>query len=367
MTVLPTLYELISTLNNKPIFCDTTSVIKKNTYTAIDLFAGAGGLALGLEKAGFTIKAVLEIDRYACQTLKSNRSYWNIIRSDIIEVAQSGISKYLDLKSNLDLLSGGYPCQAFSYAGKRMGLEDARGTMFYYYAAILEQLKPKIFLVENVKGLSTHDSSRTLDIMLDIFSDIGYRLQWKILNSNDYNVAQSRERLFIIGIRNDISPLISFAYPKPFSYKPVLNDILKDVPKSDGITYPPYKKYLLSLIPEGGNWRNLSDTIIEEYLGEKYLYPNVSSYSGLLHKLSRNKPCPTLLCSPTSHLIERCHPFENRPFSVREYARIQSFPDDWDFAGSVYQQYKQIGNAVPVELAKAMGLSIINTLNEIHE
>lgn len=355
---------MISHLKNKSGLCDLSKVKPKKIYTAIELFAGAGGLALGLENAGFDIKGVLEVDKYSCETLKINRPNWNVICDNIINIVKVGISKYISLDHELDLLSGGYPCQSFSQIGKRLGLDDVRGTMFYYYALLLNELKPKMFLVENVKGLLTHDYGKTLDVMLNMFFNIGYRIRWKILNANDYNVAQNRERLFIVGIRNDISPINLFEYPKPFAYKPVLNDILQDVPVSACLEYLPYKKYILGLIPEGGNWNSLPDDIIKSYLGEEYLYSR-NKNSGKLRRMSRDKACATILCCPIGNIVERCHPTETRPFSVREYARIQSFPDNWTFSGSVYQQYKQIGNAVPVELAKAMGLAIINVLNEI--
>lgn len=346
-------------------FVDITNVIPKRTYNVVELFAGAGGLALGLEKAGFKEAALVEIDKYACQTLRKNRPNWNVIEEDIIKVAEKGIRSYLSEGIKVDLLSGGYPCQAFSYAGHKMGLNDVRGTMFYYYAKILEELKPKMFLAENVRGLVSHDNGKTLRTMIEVFTSIGYRVTWKVLNAWDYNVAQKRERIVIIGIREDIDNSIVYKYPKPYDYKPVLRDVLKNVPKSDGAKYPPKKARVLELVPPGGYWRDLPDEIAKEYMGSSYY--SGGGRTGMARRISWDEPCLTLTCSPAQKQTERCHPDETRPFTIREYARIQSFPDDWEFVGSMSEQYKQIGNAVPVELARAVGLSIINVLNKIIE
>lgn len=335
-------------------------------FTAVELFAGAGGLALGLEEAGFHSKGLVEIDKYACQTLRKNRPNLNVIEKDIIEVAEQGIRNFVDIPiGELDLLSGGYPCQAFSYAGKKMGLSDARGTMFYYYAQILKQLLPKMFLAENVRGLLNHDDGRTFSLMLKVFSDIGYTVKWKVLRALDYDVAQKRERLVMIGIRNDLVEKYNFGYclPQPYGYELTLGDILKDVPKSDGAKYPESKKKVLDLVPPGGYWRDLPHEIAKDFMGKSYY--SGGGRTGMARRLSWDEPSLTLTCSPAQKQTERCHPDETRPFTVREYARIQSFPDRWEFDCSMNNAYKQIGNAVPVNMAKAIGLSIVNVLNQI--
>lgn len=335
-------------------------------YSAIELFAGAGGLALGLEEAGFHSRGLVELDKYACQTLRKNKPNWNVIEKDIIEVAEQGIRNYVDIPiGELDLLSGGYPCQAFSYAGKKMGLSDTRGTMFYYYAQILKQLLPKMFLAENVRGMVNHDDGRTLALMLKVFSDIGYTVKWKVLRALDYDVAQKRERIVLVGIRNDLVEKYKFGYclPQPYGYELTLGDILKDVPESNGAKYPESKKEVLDLVPAGGYWRDLPDKIAKEYMGKSYY--SGGGRTGMARRLSWDEPSLTLTCSPAQKQTERCHPDETRPFTVREYARIQSFPDSWKFDCSMNNAYKQIGNAVPVNMAKAVGLSIVNVLNQI--
>lgn len=264
-------------------------------------------------------------------------------------------------KYDLDLLSGGAPCQSFSYAGKRLGLEDVRGTMFYHYATFLNKLQPKIFLFENVKGLLSHDKGRTFSTICNVFEEQGYSIQYKILNAWDYNVAQKRERLFIVGIRKDLSNTYVFNFPQKYKYKPVLKDILKDVPNSECAQYSEAKKNIFKLVPPGGYWKDIDENIAKSYM--KSCWDMGGGRTGILRRLSLDEPSLTVLTTPQMKQTDRCHPIEVRPFSIRENARIQSFPDDWIFAGSIVSQYKQIGNAVPVNLAKEIGLEIVKTLN----
>lgn len=358
---IETLKDNIHTIENS--YVDIQTVVAKRPYNSVELFAGAGGLALGLEKAGFQEQALVEIDRYAADTLRKNRPQWNVIEDDIIKVASNGIRNYIPQGIEIDFVSGGYPCQAFSYAGRKLGLEDVRGTMFYYFAQIIGELNPKVFLAENVKGLTSHENGQTLQTMIDIYEDLGYTVTTNIIKAVDYNVAQKRERVIIVGVRNDID--IEYKLPKPYDYKPVLKDVLKDVPPSIGEKYPEKKRRVLEKVPPGGYWRDLPEEIAREYMGKSYY--SGGGRTGMARRISWDEQCLTLTCSPAQKQTERCHPDETRPFTVREYARIQSFPDDWRFVGSMGQQYKQIGNAVPVELAKAVGLSIIDLLNKAED
>ena len=198
--------------------------------TSIELFAGAGGLALGLEQAGFEHLGLVEFNKYAADTLIANRPQWKVLCEDIAQVAERDLEQEFGIvKYELDLLSGGAPCQSFSYAGKRLGLQDVRGTMFYHYATFLHKLQPKMFLFENVRGLLTHDGGRTFKTILDIFEDEGYTTVHKVLNAWNYGVPQKRERLITIGIRNDLAKQCHFAFPKEHEYKPVVRDIQLDV------------------------------------------------------------------------------------------------------------------------------------------
>ncbi|WP_368901806.1 DNA (cytosine-5-)-methyltransferase [Oceanobacillus oncorhynchi] len=348
-------------------FVEVRGTKANKKYTVLELFAGAGGLGLGLEYAGFDTIGNIEIDKHACQTLRRNRPNWNVIEEDIEKVTERGLENYIDIPpvGELDLLSGGYPCQSFSYAGKKGGLQDARGTMFFHYAKILEKLKPKMFLAENVKGLVNHDGGNTLKTMLDVFSDIGYQVKWKVLRALDYDVAQKRERIVIIGIRDDLvhKENLEYLFPKPYGYELTLKDILKDVPESEGVKYPESKRKVLELVPAGGYWRDLPEDIAKDYMGKSYF--SGGGRTGMARRLSWDEPSLTLTCSPAQKQTERCHPDDTRPFTVREYARIQSFPDNWKFECSTGNAYKQIGNAVPVNMAKAIGLSIVKVLNRL--
>ncbi|UWD34478.1 DNA cytosine methyltransferase [Mesomycoplasma molare] len=328
---------------------------------SIELFAGAGGMALGLEKAGFNHVALIEIDKYAAKTLRINRKNWNVLEEDIEKVADRNLEKEFNVKKyELDLISGGAPCQSFSYAGKKLGLEDVRGTMFYHYAKFLNKLQPKMFLFENVKGLLSHDEGKTFKTILNIFKEQGYYTQFKVLNAVNYGVAQKRERLIVIGIREDLKNNIKFEFPKEYAYKLNLRDILINVPNSEGAKYSKYKEKLFELVPPGGYWKDIPENQAKEYM--KSCWYMGGGRTGILRKLSLDEPSLTILTTPQMKQTDRCHPFENRPFTIRESARIQSFPDDWEFFGSMANKYKQIGNAVPCNLAYAIGSEIFKSL-----
>ena len=333
-------------------------------FKTIELFAGAGGLALGLEKAGFDTIGLIEFDKAAAETLKRNRPEWNVICDDIANISSLDLEHYFDIaKGDLDLLSGGAPCQSFSYAGKRLGLEDARGTLFYHYAVFLQKLQPKVFLFENVRGLLNHDHGRTYQTILDIFSAEGYTVQTEVLNAWDYGVAQKRERIIMTGIRNDLVESLQIDPPQPHEYKPVLRDILNDVPQSDGTQYSEHKRKIFELVPPGGYWRDIPEDIAKGYM--KSCWDMGGGRTGILRRLSMDEPSLTVLTSPSQKQTDRCHPLEARPFTVRENARCQCFPDEWIFSGSVGQQYKQVGNAVPVNLAYEIAKKIYEGLEQM--
>ena len=337
---------------------------EKTIYSSIELFAGAGGLALGVEMAGFDTIGLVEFDRDAANTLKLNRPNWRVIHDDIANISSLNLEEYFGIKKgDLDLLSGGAPCQAFSYAGKRLGLEDARGTLFYHYAIFLQKLQPKMFLFENVRGLLTHDKGKTYQTMIDIFEQAGYTIQKEVLNAWDYGNAQKRERLITIGIRKDLVDKIKYEFPKPHDYKPVLRDVLLDCPEGPGVPYGEKKRKIFELVPAGGYWRDIDPEIAKEYM--KSCWEMEGGRTGILRRMSLDEPSLTVLTSPSQKQTERCHPLEARPFTVRENARCQSFPDDWQFCGNVSSQYKQVGNAVPVNLAYDIAKEIYRALEKI--
>ena len=349
--------EIAAMLNTK--WEEEANVTPTHTYTSVELFAGAGGLALGMDKAGFKHLLLNEFDHSACETLRANRSQWNIIEGDIHEI------DFTPYYGKIDFLSGGFPCQAFSYAGKRLGFEETRGTLFFELARAVKEIQPKVFMCENVRGLFEHDNGRTLQTIKDVIAELGYTLiEPRVLRALQYNVPQKRERLILIAIRNDIAPFVEFEWPDVCPSIRTLRDAFfagdlydTDVPFSEGQTYPESKYKVMQLVPEGGDWRNLPEEVARAYM--KGSYNLGGGKTGMARRLSMDEPSLTLTCAPAQKQTERCHPTETRPLTVREYARIQTFPDDWQFCGNLTAQYKQIGNAVPVNLAWAIGRSLI--------
>lgn len=342
---------------------ENMAIEPKKDFTLVELFAGAGGLALGLEQAGFKSILLNEKDKYACQTLRKNRPQWNVIEDDITNV------DFSHLQGEVDLLTGGFPCQPFSYAGKQLGFEDLRGTLVFEMARAIKEIQPKVFLAENVKGLTENDGGRTLETIINVLKELGYTIvEQNVYKAIFYKVPQKRERLIIIGVRNDLAKKAKFEKPSPYYRLLTVKDALQGgelfenaVPDSLGQAYPKRKAEIMAHVPEGGYWRDLPIELQKEYmLGSFYLG---GGKTGMARRLSWDEPSLTLTCAPAQKQTERCHPSEHRPLTTREYARIQTFPDDWRFEGSATQIYKQIGNAVPVNLALAIGKAIIKMLN----
>ena len=324
--------------------------------TCIDLFAGAGGTALGFSNAGINHVLLNEFDKNAAQALKDNSDAhglnWVIDDRDVHDVE---FSPY-----QAEIMQAGFPCQAFSYAGKSKGFEDTRGTLFFEFARAIHVVQPKIAIGENVRGLERHDGGRTLKTMLAALDDLGYRVNYKILRAQYLDVPQKRERLIIFAVRKDLDCPILF--PKERDYFISLKQALEGCPDSEGQEYPEKRK-VMERVPEGGCWRDLPDDVAREYMGGSYHLSG--GRTGMARRLSWDQPSLTLTCAPAQKQTERCHPSETRPLKVREYARIQTFPDDWSFSGSLANQYKQIGNAVPVNLGYHVGRCVLASLGYI--
>lgn len=341
------------------------TVVPSRDFTSVELFAGGGGLALGMEKTGFKHLMLNEFDHWACQTLRTNRPEWNVVEGDIHAI------DFAPLHGKVDFLSGGFPCQAFSYAGKRLGFEETRGTLFFEMARAVKEIKPKVFMGENVRGLFEHDNGRTLQTIKGVIAELGYTLiEPRVLRAIQYDVPQKRERLILIAIRNDIAPYATFQWPSVSNELRTLRDAFfagslfpTDVPQSEGQCYPAAKAKVMEMVPEGGDWRDLPEAVARDYM--KGSCKLGGGKTGMARRLSMDEPSLTLTCAPAQKQTERCHPYQTRPLTVREYARIQTFPDDWNFRGSLSARYKQIGNAVPVNLAWAVGRSLIRLFNEI--
>lgn len=336
------------TKNNYQILKTT----KKSGLTCIDLFAGAGGTALGMSHAGISHLMLNEIEPNAVKTLKLNKPEWNVVAGDVSNI---DFTKY---RGQVDIIEGGFPCQAFSYAGKKRGFEDTRGTLFYQFARAVEEARPKIAIGENVRGLLKHDDGKTLDTMVRVLQSLGYRVACRIVRAQYLNVPQKRERLLIFAIRNDIKGDIIFPKEKDFTIS--LREAIGDRPVSPGQQYSEWKEHVLSHVPPGGYWRDLPKPLRKEYMKASYFMGG--GKTGMARRLSWDEPSLTLTCNPAQKQTERCHPSDTRPLNVREYARIQTFPDAWQFYGSVSAQYRQIGNAVPVNLGYHIGLAAIAML-----
>ena len=323
-------------------------------FKFVEVCAGAGGLSTGFCEQGFNPLLLNDFDKSCCNTLENNHEDCNIVKDSFTNI------NFLQYK-NVDVLMGGVPCQSFSQAGKRKGLEDDRGNLLVEFIKLIEKITPKVFLIENVKGLITHENGETFQKIKNKINKINkYNLHYKVLNANNYNVPQKRERLFIIGTLKTLNN--TFKFPEPNTYKPVLKDVLLEVPESQGYEYPQSKKEIMELVPPGGCWINLPLNIQKEYM--KNSFNSGGGKRGIARRLSMDEPSLTLTTSPCQKQTERCHPNETRPLNIREYARIQTFPDNYIFSGSIAQQYKQIGNAVPVNLAIEIAKSVKSFLLE---
>ncbi len=346
---------------------DEELTIKPNRpYKLIELFAGGGGLALGMEQAGFESVLLNEMDKHACSTLRHNRPDWNVVEGDISKVDFTKIK-------DVDVLTGGFPCQAFSYAGKSLGFEDTRGTLFFEMARAIKETQPKIFMAENVRALLTHENGRTLETIKNVIDELGYTLivEPKVIKAIFYKVPQKRERLILVGVRKDLVNKAKFAWPSPYKRVMTLTDAFKkgelfesDVMASPGQKYPKRKKEILGMVRQGGYWRDIDDIEVQKEYMQKSFYLG-GGKTGMARRLSMDEPSLTLTTSPAQKQTERCHPLETRPLQSKEYARIQTFPDNWEFQGPLTAVYKQIGNAVPVNMAAALGRSLVRLLNDL--
>lgn len=317
--------------------------------TCIEFCAGCGGMAKGFDMTGY-YKHVLLIDNYkqACETLRINFDK-NIVLEQDINTINFSQKKF----KNLDIALIGSPCQSFSYAGKKRGLDDPRGKILLKFIEFLEICKPKSFLIENVAGLKSYNKGETLNNIIKDIANLGYFVKYEILNAAYYDVPQKRKRLFIFG--NLFSD--SFKFPTKNEKMLTLKHTFDDI-NDNKITakYSENKLKYFKKIPQGGCWIDLPIEDQKKYLGASF--NSGGGKRGILRRLSFAEPSLTLLCSVQQKQTERCHPTEDRPLTIKEYARIQTFPDDYKISGAITHQYKQIGNAVPVNLAKKIAKTI---------
>lgn len=362
-------------------------------YPVISLFSGAMGLDLGLEEAGLDIRVTQDFDPWCYKTATANNK--KCIQGDIRKLlSEDPECKFLLKPSGLlpeevFAIVGGPPCQPFSTAGKRLGINDPRGSLFMDFAQVIQIIKPRFFVMENVKGLlsaaiSPNTKKKTerlteeespgsvFKVIQETFEGLGYRIAYNLLDAVHYGVPQFRERLVIIGSRDheDIFLPCPTHFPlhqdENYRWK-TLKDAIFDVENNPG----PYQSFsaervkFLKLVPMGGNWRNLPLDKVEQAMGGAY--KSGGGKTGFYRRLDYNQPSPTLVTSPVQKATMLCHPTQDRPLSVKEYALIQQFPEDWRIEGSLTDCYRQIGNAVPIGLGRAIGKSLIATANSSSE
>jgi len=356
----------------------------------ISLFSGAMGLDLGIEKAGFEVLLCVENDKYCIETIKKNKPKLEVL-TDITSQSAEEILKAANLKhEETDLVVGGPPCQSFSTAGNRNSIKDPRGNLIYHYMRVIAGIRPRFFVMENVKGLVSaaikHRPLKERSLapleeeeklgsafkrIREDFEELGYKIIWKVLDAVNYGVPQFRERLILIGSREHEDIFIPqpthFMVHQNNAYRwQTLGQAIEELEKNPGVFvgFSPERAKYLEMIPPGKNWRALPEKLIPKAMGGAY--KSGGGKMGFYRRLSYDEPSPTLVTSPTQKGTMLCHPFQTRPLSISEYARIQTFPDTWAFHGKPTQVYKQIGNAVPVGLGVAIGQMLVAVMNGEH-
>lgn len=339
---------------------------------SISLFSGAMGLDLGLEQAGVEIAVGQDIERSCAATMEANgrRSLPGDVRGIPAEklLEASGLRR-----GEPFLICGGPPCQPFSTAGRRMGINDPRGSLFRDYIRMIDAIRPRFFIMENVKGLLSarlrdaggqSAAARVLDIVLEEFQRLGYKTVYGLLDAVNYGVPQFRERFVMIGSRDGEDIFL----PVPTHFHIHQSEMCRWVTLGQAIgdmengpaEYSPFgesRLRFLRMVPEGGNWRSLPPELREEAMGGAYR--SGGGKAGFYRRLSYAQPSPTLVTTPIQKATMMCHPVLDRPLSVEEYARIQQFPPEWRIVGTTADKYRQIGNAVPVGLARAIGEAVM--------
>lgn len=352
---------------------DNTDQSKK----IIDLFCGCGGFSKGFENAGYTVELAIDSWNDAIETFNINHKKRSGVTKNIYDYTNEEIKQFGE-DHNIIGIIGGPPCQGFSMVGKRE-VNDARNTLYLQYVRFVEQIKPEFFILENVKGLLTLEKGYFKEEIINRFSKLGYNVTYKVLRASDYGVPQNRERVFFVGLRKDTFKDKYFVYPLPVKHIVGTKEALSDLPsldnnenetkyktepqndfqklmrknsnyiKNNEITvHTEQTKNIIAMIPDGGNIKSLP----EEYY-------KVRNYGSAFKRMNSKLPSTTIDCGHRNYF----HYKENRIPTVRESARIQSFPDDFEFLGTKTSQYTQVGNAVPVLLAEA----VANSMNKMYE
>jgi DNA (cytosine-5)-methyltransferase 1 len=383
-------------------------------YTVISLFSGAMGLDAGLNATSrFQLLAAIEKERSFCESIRANQAAGLVdqkmilIEADIQTIDPNHVLSSVGLKpGELDLLVGGPPCQSFSTAGRRGTTQDSRGTLLWDFLRFVEVMRPKFFLMENVRGLLSaatkhraiadrpelggsslcddEQSGSVVRLFADDLQKIGtgYHMDCFEVNAVNYGAPQLRERALFIGNRfqeqvdfpdpthgnpNQVSASTQDLFSPSSALQPwaTLGDAIGRIndPGEVIMDFSPRKKTFLEKIVPGSNWRSLSLSDQQESMGKAWFAKG--GRSGWWRRLSFNLPCPTLVTMPNHASTSLCHPVEVRALSLKEYALIQEFPENWKFCGTASQQYAQVGNAVPVRLGRVAGEVIAQSLDRL--
>lgn len=372
-------------------------------YRVVSVFSGAMGLDLGLDRTGrFELLACVEIEKAFCDTLRANQAAgrlspgMKIIEADMSVLDPTEVLRLCGLKpGDVDLLVGGPPCQSFSTAGKRGTSQDPRGTLLWDFLRFVEAMRPRFFVMENVRGLLsaalnhrplarrpnkggtplTHDEMpgsvvRLFADDMQKMTDGAYHMDCFEVNAVNYGAPQLRERAIFIG--NRYNALVDFPDPthgcpstglKPWATLRNAIGKIERHPNDIVMDFSPRKKGYLSLVPEGSNWRSLPEHVQKASMGKAW--HSKGGRSGWWRRLSYDLPCPTLMTMPNHASTALCHPTEVRALSLREYAAIQGFPVNWEICGTPMQQYAQAGNAVPVRLGEIAGAIVASKLDTL--
>ena len=322
---------------------------------SVSMFSGGGGLDLGLWNAGFEIKYASDKEKYYCETLRENYPGCYVEEKDIKEINANSIYEKTG-KKEIELLSGGSPCQSFSILGQRKSLEDERGQLVFEFIRLIKELRPSVFIFENVPGILSVNKGKDWELIRDKFKETGYRIKEKVLNAADYGIPQTRKRLFVIGFREEVE----FEFPIPTHRKP-----------SKAEEYPNIFREVLQWLPAklvfednkdlpNNEIRPHSERVIERY---KLVEQGSKDKIDRTKRIDGEKPAGTVVVgSKSGGGRPHIHPYLPRQITVREGARLQSFPDWYIFKGTQTAQYRQVGNAVPPLLAYEIGKEIKKAL-----
>lgn len=362
-------------------------------------FSGAMGLDLGLEKAGLHPTLAVELDHQCCETIRLNRPKMHVLEQSVADMTARSLRAERQFDGDVFLMVGGPPCQSFSSGGNRAGLTDPRGNLIYEYMRLISDVKPQYFVFENVANIVTaalrhrpiserpgkswnlsayqhtngpsergvaplepdEMAGSAIQQILGDYSKIGYQLSFAVVDAADYGAAQHRLRFVMTGSRNDVArldvPKATHGEGRTHPFRTV-RDAIADLEHQPGphSKYTPEVAKYFNRVPEGKNWRSLPVDLQREAMGPSF--EAGGGKTGFFRRLGWDRPAPTITGKANRKATALCHPSQTRPLSVHECARLQGFADDWKIMGSMAAQYSQVGNAVPVELGHAIGLTL---------